>query len=73
MEGNQIEEFANMIPCPVAGCLWYSGSSTLYVHLFSVSLNLIITLIKIDISLYSTLLNIILYLLFKEYNIRIGN
>ncbi|VVC40366.1 Hypothetical protein CINCED_3A013631 [Cinara cedri] len=30
-----IAEIANMLPCPIAGCLWYSHSATLYVHLFS--------------------------------------
>ncbi|XP_050530777.1 uncharacterized protein LOC126899713 [Daktulosphaira vitifoliae] len=30
-----LAEFANMLPCPVAGCLWYSHSATLYVHLFT--------------------------------------
>lgn len=32
-----LAEFANMLPCPIAGCLWYSHSATLYVHLFTVS------------------------------------
>ncbi|XP_060834779.1 uncharacterized protein LOC132917847 isoform X2 [Rhopalosiphum padi] len=30
-----LAEFANMLPCPIAGCLWYSHSATLYVHLFT--------------------------------------
>lgn len=38
VENYSIAEFANMLPCPIAGCLWYSHSATLYVHLLSVSI-----------------------------------
>lgn len=34
---NSVSEFTSMLPCPISGCLWYSHSVTLYVHLFTVS------------------------------------
>ncbi|XP_025422798.1 uncharacterized protein LOC112692360 isoform X2 [Sipha flava] len=30
-----LSELTNKLPCPIAGCLWYSHSATLYVHLVS--------------------------------------
>lgn len=43
-ENHSVAEFANMLPCPIAGCLWYSHSATLYVHLFTVSVFIFILL-----------------------------
>lgn len=40
-----LAEFENMLPCPIANCLWYSHSATLYDHLLSVSFVLIFVLI----------------------------
>lgn len=45
-----LAEFANMLPCPIAGCLWYSHSATLYVHLFTVS-NFVFNLILLKLSI----------------------